>query len=350
MAKTDTACETYTWNGKVYIVSGDYTYKHLDGNGCTQVDTLHLTVHHPVHVAKTDTACETCTWNGKAYTVSGDYTYKHLDANGCTQVDTLHLTIHNPVRPTSTNHMVKTLRFTKCRFYGGYNNIHMCYAGTSNTVFGSVMVDSCELLNAYYNGYYSPNAGHYILTARDNYIHNAPNASTYTAFRFGSMTSYLDLDTLVRNRIWCNATSTNYGVYVGQTVNYYGPLAGKDAIIHNNEFLITGTAGTSYGFYYGNMSYMDWRHNTFYMNTTGARYGIYNTNTGNYRFNFYDNLVYMAGSSGTAECIFSTSWPPPIHVYGQQRLLQRAAADHRSRREQHKGLAHDGEQRLQLQV
>ncbi|MBO7465759.1 MAG: hypothetical protein J6T56_07925, partial [Bacteroidales bacterium] len=223
-------------------------------------------------------------------------------------------------RPTSTNYMVKTLHFTKCRFYGGYNNIHMYYAGTSSSVFGSVIVDSCELLNAYYNGYYSPYAGYYILTARDNYIHNAPNASTYTAFRFGSMTSYLDLDTLVRNRIWCNATSTNYGVYVGQTVNNYGPLAGKDAIIHNNEFVITGTAGTSYGFYYGNMSYMDWRHNTFYINTTGTRYGIYNTNsnTGNYSFNFYDNLVYMAGTSGTAECIYhssNTSYLAPTYMY-----------------------------------
>ena len=97
VAKTDTACESYTWNGRVYTTSGDYTYKHLDGNGCTQVDTLHLTVHHPVHVAKTDTACETYTWNGKAYTVSGDYTYKHLDVNGCTQVDTLHLTVNHPV-------------------------------------------------------------------------------------------------------------------------------------------------------------------------------------------------------------------------------------------------------------
>ena len=108
VAKTDTACETYTWNGKVYTTSGDYTYKHLDGNGCTQVDTLHLTIHNPVHVAKTDTACETYTWNGKVYIVSGDYTYKHLDANGCTQVDTLHLTIHNPVHVAKTDTACET--------------------------------------------------------------------------------------------------------------------------------------------------------------------------------------------------------------------------------------------------
>ena len=33
--------------------SGTYTYSHLDNNGCTQVDTLHLTINHPVHQAIT---------------------------------------------------------------------------------------------------------------------------------------------------------------------------------------------------------------------------------------------------------------------------------------------------------
>ena len=97
IATTDTACETYTWNGTTYTASGTYTYAHLDANGCTQVDTLHLTINYPVHLATTDTACETYTWNGTPYTASGTYTYTHLDANGCTQVDTLHLTINYPV-------------------------------------------------------------------------------------------------------------------------------------------------------------------------------------------------------------------------------------------------------------
>jgi hypothetical protein len=71
-----------------------YRSSHADDNGCTQVDTLHLTINNPVHTATTQAACESYTWNGTAYTVSGDYTYSHADANGCTQVDTLHLTIN----------------------------------------------------------------------------------------------------------------------------------------------------------------------------------------------------------------------------------------------------------------
>ena len=146
-ATTETACETYTWNGTTYTATGDYTYSHTDANGCTQVDTLHLTINHgttgietvsacnsyvwhgteytastdtptytstnaagcdsvttlhltinnPVHIATTQTVCESYTWNETNYSTSGTYTYTHADTNGCIQVDTLHLTINTPV-------------------------------------------------------------------------------------------------------------------------------------------------------------------------------------------------------------------------------------------------------------
>ena len=56
-----------------------------------------LTINNPTHVAYNETACESYTWtsgNGETYTTSGNYTYSHTDANGCTQVDTLHLTVN----------------------------------------------------------------------------------------------------------------------------------------------------------------------------------------------------------------------------------------------------------------
>ncbi|MBP5401468.1 MAG: choice-of-anchor J domain-containing protein, partial [Bacteroidales bacterium] len=107
-ATTVTACETYTWtdgNGETYTESGNYLHSHADANGCTQVDTLHLTINKPVHTAITVVECETYTWtdgNGTTYTESGTYTHSHTDANGCTQVDTLHLTINNPVHTATT--------------------------------------------------------------------------------------------------------------------------------------------------------------------------------------------------------------------------------------------------------
>ena len=152
-AVTEVACDSYTWatgNGTTYTASGNYTYSHADVHGCTQVDTLHLTVNHsstgdttatacesftwwsvnytsstntpthvytntagcdstvtlhltinnPVHTAVTEVACDSYTWttgNGTTYTTSGNYTYSHADVHGCTQVDTLHLTINMPV-------------------------------------------------------------------------------------------------------------------------------------------------------------------------------------------------------------------------------------------------------------
>ncbi|MBO4645831.1 MAG: choice-of-anchor J domain-containing protein, partial [Bacteroidales bacterium] len=154
-AMTETACDTYTWTHvdattQDYTESGDYTYEHADANGCTQVDTLHLTINysttgvdeqaacdsyewidgvtytesnstatftltnaagcdsivtlnltinHATNVATTASAVETYTWNHvdattATYTESGVFTYEHADANGCTQVDTLYLTIY----------------------------------------------------------------------------------------------------------------------------------------------------------------------------------------------------------------------------------------------------------------
>ena len=121
---TDTACGTYTWvanNNTVYTQSGTYTYSHQDANGCTQVDTLHLTVFHPTHVAYTESACGTYTWNNTEYTQSGTYTYPHQDANGCTQVDTLHLTIHNPTHVAYTE--------SACGSYT-WNNTEYTQSGT----------------------------------------------------------------------------------------------------------------------------------------------------------------------------------------------------------------------------
>ena len=94
ISTTQSACGSYIWNGTEYTQSGDYTYSHPDTNGCTQVDTLHLTIHNPTHTAITVSECGTYTWNGIEYTQSGDYTYSHPDTNGCTQVDTLYLTLH----------------------------------------------------------------------------------------------------------------------------------------------------------------------------------------------------------------------------------------------------------------
>lgn len=104
-AITETACESYVWthadgSTQTCMVSGNYTYSHIDANGCTQVDTLHLTIYHAANLASSVSACDSYTWTHadgttQTYTESGDYTYSHEDVHSCMQVDTLHLIINH---------------------------------------------------------------------------------------------------------------------------------------------------------------------------------------------------------------------------------------------------------------
>ena len=86
----------YTWNDTIFDTdspeSGTFVFHFFTTAGCDSTVTLQLTVNEPTHTAETDYACEPYHWNGQTYTQSGTYTFAHPDANGCTQVDTLHLT------------------------------------------------------------------------------------------------------------------------------------------------------------------------------------------------------------------------------------------------------------------
>ena len=140
-------------------------YTHLDNNGCTQVDTLHLTINNPVHTATTETACETYIWNGIAYTTSGNYTYTHLDNNGCTQVDTLHLTVnYNSTGDTTatacdgfiwwnTNYTnstdLPTHVYTNAAGCDSIVTLHLTI-NYSVTMFDTLTIDSNELPYDYY--------------------------------------------------------------------------------------------------------------------------------------------------------------------------------------------------------
>jgi hypothetical protein len=96
-AYTVESCDAYTWtdgDGQTHTVSGDYTYSHQDSHGCTQVDTLHLTIHNSTASEFSIETPDSCyTWNGQAYCASGDYVQTLQTADGCDSVVTLHLTI-----------------------------------------------------------------------------------------------------------------------------------------------------------------------------------------------------------------------------------------------------------------
>ena len=94
-----TACESYDWNGQVLTENGNYVQTLVSELGYDSVVTLHLTLLHPEHMSFVIERCEsfTPTWAdgySETYTESGVYTHSYEDANGCTEVDTLYLTIY----------------------------------------------------------------------------------------------------------------------------------------------------------------------------------------------------------------------------------------------------------------
>jgi len=95
--QSETACDTYAWtvNGTTYTASGTYTSTSLNAAGCTLTNTLNLTINVSTTSSQSVTSCGTYTWavNGTSYTASGTYTATTLNAAGCTQTNTLLLTV-----------------------------------------------------------------------------------------------------------------------------------------------------------------------------------------------------------------------------------------------------------------
>ena len=99
----DTICfgETYTWNNRDYIESGDDTLTLQDVNGQDSVVILHLFVHPEQPITNVyDTICfgGTYTWNDSVYADSGEYEVMLQDMHGCDSLAILHLFVH-PEQP-----------------------------------------------------------------------------------------------------------------------------------------------------------------------------------------------------------------------------------------------------------
>ena len=90
---TETACDSYTWNGNTYTESGYYTVTLQTIQGRDSIVTLHLTINQSATAEETVTTCGSYTWNGETYTQSGDYVFNTTTISGCDSVVTLHLTI-----------------------------------------------------------------------------------------------------------------------------------------------------------------------------------------------------------------------------------------------------------------
>ena len=56
MISTETACNSFDWNGTAFTTSGTYTFDYTNVTGCASTDTLHLTINYSTHNVSTQIA------------------------------------------------------------------------------------------------------------------------------------------------------------------------------------------------------------------------------------------------------------------------------------------------------
>ena len=223
------ACNAYEWNGVTYSLSGDYNQTFTAVNGCDSVVTLHLTINNPVHTSVSETACESFTWNGETYTQSGTYTYSHTDANGCMQVDTLHLTIDSAYH---TNLLVSA-----CGSFTWYGETHTASGDYMQTLTAANGCDSVVILHLTIN---NPVHTSVTETACENYTWNGEfftQSGIYTHSHIDANgctqvdTLHLTINNLVNTSvtvtaceryIWNGETFTQSGIYTHSHIDTNG--------------------------------------------------------------------------------------------------------------------------------
>lgn len=137
-----TACDSFTWpaNGVTYTLSGTYTATVLNPFGCSQTDTLILTINTSTSNTSAVSDCLNYTWlcNNNTYTQSGTYTCTSTNAAGCTHTETLLLTLG--VGNNSTQNITTCVGYTwSCNGIsytqsGNYTCINGCDTTTLNLI------------------------------------------------------------------------------------------------------------------------------------------------------------------------------------------------------------------------
>jgi Secretion system C-terminal sorting domain len=101
-----TACESYTWfrNNQTYTESGTYENEVVNNSGCTETQTLRLTINKSSSNTTIAAACGTYKWsyNGETYNQTGRYSVFSYNNSGCEHVEILDLTINNPTTESTT--------------------------------------------------------------------------------------------------------------------------------------------------------------------------------------------------------------------------------------------------------
>ena len=224
---TQIACDSLTWNGTTYTISGVYTFDYINALGCPSTDTLYLTINNSTHNTDTQVACDSLTWNGTLYTTSGVYTFDYINALGCPSTDTLFLTINNSTHNIDTQVTCDSLTWN----------------GTTYTISGVYTFDyinalgcaSTDTLNLTINNSIQTSV---IQTACDSYNWNGNDYTSSGVYVYNYITPN-----------GCNGTDTlnltiNNSVAVTEVIQAYNSYTWNGVLYTSSNFTDTWT-GTS---------------------------------------------------------------------------------------------------------
>ena len=84
------ACDSYTWDGVVYTISGEYTNIYTNVAGCDSTHVLDLTINNSTFSNDTLESNIAILWNGMNLQSTGDYSVVLTNTLGCDSVANIH--------------------------------------------------------------------------------------------------------------------------------------------------------------------------------------------------------------------------------------------------------------------
>ena len=196
------ACNSYLWNGDVYMTSGLKTYMTTSVGGCDSIARLHLTINHSSTSSATITACDSYTWNEVTYTTSGTYTKVFTGGNaaGCDSTATLILTINQSTTSTAT--------VTACDSYT-WNEETYTTSGTYTRVFTGGNAVGCDSTATLILTINHSTTSTTTITACDSYTWNEVSYTTSGTYTVTGLTNAAGCDSTAILILTINQSTTS---------------------------------------------------------------------------------------------------------------------------------------------